>query len=125
MEEDLRIETQKPACNRVMQKAKYFVIGGGVGAVLALLFAPKPGREFRSDIADFANETMYGAVESASDLGHMVEDYFEQGKDITDQLVDVVATGGAEIAGEIRRDAKQIANIAARSRKHMSSRQVL
>ncbi|MDR0926545.1 MAG: YtxH domain-containing protein [Ignavibacteria bacterium] len=32
------------------------IIGGAVGAVTALLFAPKSGRELRRDIADTTNE---------------------------------------------------------------------
>ncbi|MEP7218868.1 MAG: YtxH domain-containing protein, partial [Bacteroidota bacterium] len=30
--------------------------GGAVGAALALLFAPKAGRELRSDISDMTND---------------------------------------------------------------------
>ena len=30
----------------------YFLLGGTVGALVALLFAPKAGRELRGDIAD-------------------------------------------------------------------------
>jgi len=30
----------------------FFLVGAGVGAVLALLFAPKSGEELRNDIAD-------------------------------------------------------------------------
>ena len=36
----------------VSTKLTYFVIGGTVGAVVALLFAPKSGRELREDLAD-------------------------------------------------------------------------
>jgi len=31
---------------------KYLLIGGAMGALLALMFAPKPGRHLRADIAD-------------------------------------------------------------------------
>ena len=33
-------------------KLTYLLIGGGIGAILALLFAPKSGQELREDIAD-------------------------------------------------------------------------
>ena len=33
-------------------KLVYFLIGAGIGAVTALLFAPKAGAELRADIAD-------------------------------------------------------------------------
>ena len=32
-------------------KLTYLLIGGGIGAVIALLFAPKSGQELRGDIA--------------------------------------------------------------------------
>ena len=33
-------------------KLTYLLIGGGIGAVIALLFAPKSGTELRGDIAN-------------------------------------------------------------------------
>ena len=36
----------------ISNKLTYLLIGGGIGAVLALLFAPKSGQELRGDIAD-------------------------------------------------------------------------
>jgi gas vesicle protein len=44
-----------------------FLLGGAVGALAALLFAPKSGRELRSDIADTARKGVDGAREKASD----------------------------------------------------------
>jgi gas vesicle protein len=38
--------------NNGASKLAYFVIGFGFGAVVALLFAPKSGRELREDIAE-------------------------------------------------------------------------
>ena len=35
-------------------KLIYLVLGGSIGAAIALLFAPKSGRELRQDIADAA-----------------------------------------------------------------------
>jgi len=43
----------------VGSKLTYFLAGAGIGAVIALLFAPKAGRELRGDIAD-ANAAQYG-----------------------------------------------------------------
>jgi gas vesicle protein len=42
-------------CN-VSMKAGYFVAGVGIGAVVALLLAPKSGKESRKYIADKAEE---------------------------------------------------------------------
>ena len=42
--------------NRAMNFFVGAVIGGLVGAVLALLFAPKSGVEMRQDIVDYADQ---------------------------------------------------------------------
>lgn len=49
--------------NDTSSKLSYFLVGAGVGAVIALLFAPKAGKELREDISgatkrsiDYAND---------------------------------------------------------------------
>lgn len=72
-----------------------FLIGGVIGAALALLYAPKSGRETRKDIARTARkvkkETVHlveDAVDSindfAGDVKDKVSDIIEQGKDLSD-----------------------------------------
>ena len=46
-----------------------FVLGATVGAVVALLFAPKSGRELREDIADATRKGVDRARETGSQLG--------------------------------------------------------
>ena len=38
--------------DNISTRLTYLLIGGGIGAVIALLFAPKSGHELRGDIAD-------------------------------------------------------------------------
>ena len=59
----------------------YLVIGGSIGAVLALLFAPKPGRQLRSDIADVSRK----GLETARDTARVVN---EKTGEITHALKD-------------------------------------
>lgn len=46
----------------------YLLIGGGIGAALALLFAPKAGSELRTNIADVTRKGYDVTLEKASDL---------------------------------------------------------
>jgi len=46
----------------------YFLIGGGIGAVVALLFAPKPGTELRGELADVTNRALDATKEKATEL---------------------------------------------------------
>jgi gas vesicle protein len=47
----------------------YLLIGGGLGAILALLFAPKTGSELRGDIADATRRGIDRSREAAQQLG--------------------------------------------------------
>jgi len=46
----------------------FLLIGGGIGAVLALLFAPKSGSELRSEIADVTRKGYDAAREKGNEL---------------------------------------------------------
>jgi gas vesicle protein len=48
----------------------YLVIGGTIGATLALLFAPKPGRQLRGDIADVSRK----GLETARDKARVINE---------------------------------------------------
>ena len=72
-----------------------FLIGGTVGAGIALLYAPQSGRDTRKDIAKNARrvkkETVHlveDAVDSindlASDVKDKVSDIIDRGKDLSD-----------------------------------------
>ncbi|MFH1026011.1 MAG: YtxH domain-containing protein [Nitrospirota bacterium] len=72
-----------------------FLVGGLIGAAVALLYAPKSGRETRKDIAKTARrvkkETVHlveDAVDSINDftgeVRDKVTDVIERGKDLSD-----------------------------------------
>ena len=67
-----RYENEIPVQNNsqlnVRDGLTFLLVGGGIGAVLALLFAPKSGREMRSDIADASRRSYDLTVEKASAL---------------------------------------------------------
>ena len=58
-------------------KLSYLLIGGGIGAVLALLFAPKSGNELRGDIADATRKGLEKGKETAALVGERAGDYYE------------------------------------------------
>lgn len=65
-----RYENEIPVQNNsqinVRDGLTFLLVGGGIGAVLALLFAPKSGREMRSDIADASRRSYDLTVEKAN-----------------------------------------------------------
>src|SRR5437764_1604753 len=55
----------------------YFVIGATVGAVVALLFAPKSGRELREDLADATRKGVDRARETGTQLSAKAGEYYD------------------------------------------------
>ena len=49
-------------------KLTFLLVGGAIGAVVALLFAPKSGEERRGDIADATRKGIEKSKEAATNL---------------------------------------------------------
>lgn len=62
-------------------KLTYLLVGGGIGAILALLFAPKSGQELRGDIADASRKGIAKGKETAALIGEKAGDYYEVTRD--------------------------------------------
>ena len=86
-------------------KLTYLLIGGGIGAVLALLFAPKSGTELRGDIADATRKGLEKGKETASLVGERAGDYYE----VTRERAGELYQNAQEKAGELSERAKQVA----------------
>ena len=54
-----------------------FAIGATLGAVVALLFAPKSGRELRQDVADATRKGVDRARETGTQLSARAGEYYE------------------------------------------------
>ena len=46
----------------------YLLVGGGIGAAVALLFAPKAGIELRNNLVETGREKLQGGLETAREL---------------------------------------------------------
>ena len=83
-------------------KLSYLLIGGGIGAFLALLFAPKSGEELRGDIADVTRKGIEKGKDTASLVGEKAGDYYE----VTREKAGEYYQTGREKAGELTEKAK-------------------
>jgi gas vesicle protein len=65
----------------------FLAVGLGVGAVLALLFAPKSGQKTREDIANVLDDR-FGNVEKevSSRMGRVEKDFAELSKRLEDRI---------------------------------------
>jgi gas vesicle protein len=60
----------------------YFLVGGGIGAIVALLFAPRSGRETRDLIAQKAAEGRERVATTSRTVSDRMTDYIDKGKEI-------------------------------------------
>jgi gas vesicle protein len=58
-------------------KLALLLIGGGIGATLALLFAPKPGAELRQDVSDAARQGAVKTRDTAQQLQKQAANYYD------------------------------------------------
>ena len=86
-------------------KLTYLLIGGGIGAILALLFAPKSGQELREDIADATKRGIEKGKETAAHLQEAASDYYE----VTRERASEAIHSAQEKAGEFTERAKTAA----------------
>ncbi len=63
------------------------IVGSVVGSVTALLFAPKPGKELRKDIAEGTASTLEKAQEIATQAGDKSVELYSKAKESVEQVV--------------------------------------
>jgi gas vesicle protein len=89
----------------ISTRLTYLLIGGGIGAILALLFAPKAGHELRGDIADATRKGIDRSREAAQQLGDRAGEYYEATRGRASELY----TQAAEKVGEVAQTARDAA----------------
>lgn len=91
-------------------KLTYLLIGGGIGAILALLFAPKSGEELRGDIADATRKGIEKGKEAALIARERAEEYYEVGREKAGEYIQAAQDKAGELkekAGELTEKAKE------------------
>ena len=68
--------------NSPISKLAYFLVGSGIGAIIALLFAPRSGRETRDMIAQRTAENKERLSTTGRNVSEKVTTYIEKGKDL-------------------------------------------
>lgn len=87
----MRYENEREESNAT-SKLTYLLVGGAIGAIVALLFAPKSGQELRGDIAEATKKGIEKGKEAAAVVSERAGEYYEVTK---------------ERAGEILHDAQE------------------
>ncbi len=91
-------------------KLTYLLVGGGIGAVLALLFAPKSGEELRGDIADVTRKGMEKGKEAAGQLQDKAGDYYEVSREKAAELYQTAQEKASDLGEKAKAAAARTAN---------------
>jgi len=70
-----------------------FAVGLGVGAAVALLFAPKAGEDLRSDITEGVNDGVNQIRSTGKELRRKVQRLADTAQDQVDRVQDAIEAG--------------------------------
>lgn len=107
----MRYEDEREESGAVT-KLTYLLIGGGIGAIIALLFAPKSGQELRGDIADVTRKGVEKGKETAALVGEKAGDYYEVTRERAGELYQTAQEKATEYkakVGELTEKAREAA----------------
>ena len=91
-------------------KLTYLLVGGGIGAILALLFAPKSGEELRGDIADVTRKGIEKGKEAAVQLQEKAGDYYEVSREKAAELYQTAQEKATDLGEKAKAAAARTAN---------------
>ncbi len=74
---------------KIDSKVTYFLLGVGVGSLIGILFAPKPGEETREYLSQSVQKKVRGLQERA-------EDVIKRGKEVVSQEKEKIAAAVEE-----------------------------
>lgn len=63
----------------------FFLAGAGIGAILALLFAPKSGKETREYLSQRASESREKVAAKSQEYRRQAEGYVDKAKDLVNK----------------------------------------
>ncbi len=107
------------------EKLTFLLIGAGIGATLALLFAPKSGRELRGDIADYTKRGVDAAGEGARQIGARASELYDSTSERVQSAYGTArerAQGAYGAARErVSQSAEAVADVASRQKEQIQA----
>jgi gas vesicle protein len=98
--------------DNISTRLTYLLIGGGIGAVIALLFAPKSGQELRGDLADATRKGIDKSREAAQQLSERAGEYYESTRERAGELYNQAASKASEVYSQASEKVGEVANTA-------------
>jgi gas vesicle protein len=80
-------------------KLAWFLAGAALGAIIALLYAPRDGKHMRQALSRTAERGKEAVAETASDLVETGRDMFERGRKLVEDAADLFERGRKLVQG--------------------------
>ena len=80
-------------------RMSWFVVGAAIGAAVALLYAPKPGRETRDLLSRKTDEGREALASTRTELLDRGKDLYDRGRAIADDAADLFERGRKLVRG--------------------------
>lgn len=77
----------------------WFLVGAAVGASIALLYAPKSGRETRKLLSKKTEKGREALVDSSKDLVDRGKELYDRGREMADDAADIFERGRKLVRG--------------------------
>ena len=100
-------EHEKPQCHFCMG----LLIGGALGALAGIFFAPKSGKELRSDIKEKGSEVLKDIKEIYADAGTKAKEIIGGVKHQAKDLKKEAEGTGEKIAGKVQEKIGQVKKV--------------
>ena len=80
-------------------KMIWFLAGAAIGAAVALLYAPKPGRETRKYIRKKADEGREALIDASKDIRDRGREIYDKGREIAEEAGELLERGRRLVVG--------------------------
>lgn len=98
--------------DNISTRLTYLLIGGGIGAIIALLFAPKSGEELRGDLAEATRKGIDKSREAAQQLGDRAGEYYESTRERAGEFYTQAASKASDIYSQASEKVSEVAQTA-------------
>ncbi|HEX3744301.1 MAG TPA: YtxH domain-containing protein [Bryobacteraceae bacterium] len=77
----------------------WFLTGAFIGAAVAMLYAPKSGKDTRQFLADKVQQSKEAVSDSSNNIVEASKDMFERGRQLVDDAADLFERGRKLVKG--------------------------
>jgi gas vesicle protein len=100
MSDDVQVETDHPEDNDGSSgRIAWFVAGALIGAVVAILYAPKSGKDTRKYITGKAQQGKDAIADSTTDVVDASKEMFERGRKLVEDAAELFDRGRKLVKG--------------------------